>query len=287
MEIAECLIPLNLEMAVGALIKPTVVGHRRTWFESRSETDSESWGTSETTSQAETVSDTEGESSSETQSDTSGWSAGTALGQARTSSYEGPIALGFPDQISLATSRAASSDRSGGSGTSVANGSSSSHSTSTTIGSSTTESYSHGHAETRGASEGLEPIYENLPSAVHSYQNALYFAAQMLRTLSAGEAFASFVDRDGLHSVRMYVPRVKSLPVKLETFTQIRTLLFSRSPSAIETESANAQLQEREDQLRIAAHKEPELDLDSTEPENFRIPAPSNRKGKRRSAKQS
>jgi Helicase HerA, central domain len=42
MEIAECLIPLDLEMPVKALIKPTVVGHRRAWFESRSETDSES-----------------------------------------------------------------------------------------------------------------------------------------------------------------------------------------------------------------------------------------------------
>ena len=286
MEIAECLIPLNLEMPVNALIKPTVVGHRRTWFESRSETDSESWGSSETASQSETVSDTEGESSSETLSDSHGWSAGTSLGQTLTGSYEGPIALGLPDQISIATSRGSSSGRSGGSGTSSAGGSSSSHSTSTTTGTATTESYSRGHAETRGASEGLEPLYENLPSAVHSYQNALYFAAQMLRTLSAGEAFASFVDRGGLHSVRLNVPRVKSLPVKPETFTRIRTLLFSRSPSAIEMESANAQLQERENELQIAAHKQPEPNLDPTEPENFRVSAPSNRKGQRRSRKQ-
>jgi hypothetical protein len=108
----------------------------------------------------------------------------------------------------------------------------------------------------------------------------------MLRTLSAGEAFASFADRDGLHSVRVRVPRVKVLPVKPETFAAIRTLLFSRSPSAIETEAANAQLQERETQLRIEAHRGPQLDLEPTDPMDFRIPAPSNRKEKRRSRKQ-
>ena len=41
----------------------------------------------------------------------------------------------------------------------------------------TTESYTRGRSESRGGSEGLEPIYQDLPGAVHSCQNALYFAA--------------------------------------------------------------------------------------------------------------
>jgi hypothetical protein len=49
-----------------------------------------------------------------------------------------------------------------------------------------------GVAETRGTSasegwqEAFEPLYANLPSAMHSKENVLYMAAQTLRNLTTG-----------------------------------------------------------------------------------------------------
>jgi len=136
-------------------------------------------------------------------------------------------------------------------------------------GETTTESYSHGRTKSRGASEGLEPIYQDLPSAVHSYQNALYMAAQRLRSLSAGEAFASFVDSTGLHAAHVHVPHVRPVPVSDSTFVAIRTLIFSRSPSAIETPRAVAQLEQFEAQMFVDAKQPTEPD---PEPQTFRVP---------------
>jgi hypothetical protein len=125
-----------------------------------------------------------------------------------------------------------------------------------------TEGYSYGHSETRGASEGLEPIYQDLPSAVHSYDNVLYLAAQMLRSLAAGEAYLSFVDESGMHSARVQVPLVKQLSVANDTFARIRTLVFCKtirtlvfckSPSAIETAKATAHLHWEEERLLAQA----------------------------------
>ena len=111
---------------------------------------------------------------------------------------------------------------------------------------------------------------------MHSYQNALYFAAQRLRSLAAGEAFASFVDSAGLHAAHVHVPYVKPVPVSDGTFISIRTLIFSRSPSAIETPSAVAQLEQFEAQLFVDAKQVPQL---QPEPNSFRVPAPSRRNG--------
>ena len=97
-----------------------------------------------------------------------------------------------------------------------------------------TEGYSHGHSESRGASEGLEPIFQDLPSAVHGYQNMLYFAAQALRSLAAGEAYASFVDDTGMHTGRVLVPRVKQISVSNDTFAKIRSRVAGTALAAKE-----------------------------------------------------
>ena len=68
-EIAEAIIPLDLEMPVRALIKPTVVGHRRTYFDNWSVAENESWGTSVSASTSEAVTESESDSTSDTVSD--------------------------------------------------------------------------------------------------------------------------------------------------------------------------------------------------------------------------
>ena len=269
-EIAEAIIPLDLEMPVRALVKPTVVGHRRTYFDSWSVAESESWGTSVSELTSETVTESEGDSTSDTVSENTGWSTSNTATHNQTQSYDGwGMVQAVPSQTSIGMAGSAAMGQSGGSATRSSTGNSSGHSVSTTHGTTTTESYSHSRSESHGASEGLEPLYQDLPSAVHSYQNALYFAAQRLRSLAAGEAFASFVDSAGLHAAQVQVPYVKPVPVSDGTFISIRTLIFSRSPSAIETPSAISRLEQHEAQLLIEARRVPTLDL---EPETFRVP---------------
>ena len=259
-------------MPVRALIKPTVVGHRRTYFDNWSVAESESWGTSVSESTSETITESEGDSVSDTVSDNVGWSSSNTTTHKPDAKVTtgGACVQAVPSQTSIGMAGSAAMGQSGGSATGSSTAHSSGRSVSTTHGTTTTESYSHGRSESHGASEGLEPLYQDLPSAVHSYQNALYFAAQRLRSLAAGEAFASFVDSAGLHAAHVQVPYVKPVPVSDGTFVSIRTLIFSRSPSAIETPSAVAQLEQFEAQLFVDAKQLPEV---HPEPTDFRVPA--------------
>jgi hypothetical protein len=272
-------------MPVRALIKPTVVGHRRTYFDNWSVAESESWGTSVSVSTSETITESEGDSVSDTVSDNVGWNSSNTATRSQTQSYDGWGAVQIvPSQTSFGTAGSVAIGQSGGSATGSSTAHTSGRSVSTSHGETTTESYAHGRSESHGASEGLEPLYQDLPSAVHSYQNSLYMAAQRLRSLAAGEAFASFVDSTGLHAAHVHVPYVKPVSVSDSTFISIRTLIFSRSPSAIETPNAVAQLEQYEAQLFIDAKQVPQLKGEPTagtakaaapeEPESWRVAAP-------------
>jgi hypothetical protein len=254
-EVAEAIMQINLEMPVKALIKPTVVGHVRTtfgsWSSTVSETDSLSVGTSESESHSESTSE----------SNTTGSSAGQSRNNSQSDGQSDTAG-----EISVSTIRGAGQGSDSGSSQSQSSGSS--HTSGTSSGEAVTESHSTTYSETHGGSEGLAPIYENLPSAVHSYENALYMSAQLLRSLAAGEAYMSYVDQHGLHSARVQVPRVKQLALCERTFVAIRTLLLSRSPSALETTTAMEQLEQREQLLIAEAGALAEVE----EPETFRVP---------------
>ncbi len=280
-EIAEAVIPLDLEMPVKALIKPTVVGHRRTLFDNWSVSESESFSTSESESSSETVTEGNTDSNSTSDASTTGWSESQMMAGSITRSYDGfgPIVLPQnPAATAIGTSNGAASGRTTGNSSASSRGRSTSKSSSTSSGTVSTESHSHGHSESYGASEGLEPIYQDLPSAVHSYDNVLYFAAQMLRSLTAGEAFVSFVDDTGMRSGRIRVPLAKPLPVSDTTFTAIRTLLFSRSPSALEAPAAAALLEENEKQLIADARALLEPASEPIASREFRVIAPASRR---------
>jgi hypothetical protein len=274
-EIAEAIIPLDLETPVRALIKPTVVGHRRTYFDNWSESETDAWGIIETDSYAETDSEADTENVSSGITDASAWSSGRSGNASQSWTYDGAgFGYGTPSTVSLGRGTGWSTDRSGSHAENSSIGGAHTSSHSVTAGRSVSVSDSHATSSSRGASEGLEPIYRDLPSAVHSKDNALYFAAQMLRSLTAGEAYASFVDQAGMHSARIQVPLVRALPVSEATFVAIRTLILSKSASATETAHAIAALEDREQKLIAEARRQPEL---STEPQ-FRVPAPKSRR---------
>jgi hypothetical protein len=270
-EIAEAIIPLDLETPVKALIKPTVVGHRRAWFNNWSKAEHESYSRSVSQSVSHSESDTEGDSQTNMAGESSGWSVSNAMTASQTSVYDG---AGGPSQTSIGASSARTDGSTGGRSTARTRGASRSHSVGTTTGETVTEGYSHGHSESRGASEGLEPIFQDMPSAVHGYQNMLYFAAQALRSLAAGEAYASFVDDTGMHTGRVHVPRVKQISVANDTFARIRSLIFSKSPSAIKTEEANALLEQQEQRLLTQGALSIQPPAEPDTPKEFRVCAP-------------
>ena len=81
-ELAASVIPLDVEMPVRVLVKPTVVGHRRIRLANEGTSEERWWSqtTSETWGESETHSSTHGESDSET------WSVGESIGESKAQS---------------------------------------------------------------------------------------------------------------------------------------------------------------------------------------------------------
>jgi hypothetical protein len=138
------------------------------------------------------------------------------------------------------------------------------------------EGHARGYSIAEGETEGLEPVYKDLPSAVHSYENVLYLAAQTLRALGAGQAYLHFVDADGMKAARVQVPRVEQRAVSDTFFSQLRAAVLARSSFALTTELAVAAIGKREQELyaRCATAKEDDA---LPEPTSFRVKAPSKR----------
>jgi hypothetical protein len=358
-EIAEMVMPLHLEQPVAALVKPTVVGHRRTLFasdslaehdsytesygetvgQSVSRTEGESWSTtigeSSARSDAVSVSDSVSENTSDSlsqgsadswssstgSSDAEGW--GTSDGQSAGISTTADSGLPIDDlsrvptivkstsgqNVSLSagatsgqsysgattnsradsTGHTASASRSTG----VSNGKS--HTVGSTAsltrgqsvararGGSVAVAHSESHSQSwsssvmqgtsrsHGTTEGLEPIYADLPSAVHSFENSLYFAATLLRSLPAGQAYMNFVDADGMKAALVRVPRVKQLVVSDHAFEHIRATLLASSIYTLPTPAADASINTRERDLLAACNNGATA---VAEPANFRIPIP-------------
>jgi hypothetical protein len=130
-----------------------------------------------------------------------------------------------------------------------------------------------GSSDSTGWSEGIEPIYAALPMAVHSKENALYFAAQTLRSLKTGTALINFVGDDGMRAELVRVPKMNCTTLTSEEFDELRRQVFARSPSGLETPQAMAQLQAREQRLIGAAAKRKQ----PTEPTSFRVPTTQRR----------
>jgi hypothetical protein len=133
------------------------------------------------------------------------------------------------------------------------------------------EGETHGTSKSHSVSEGLEPIYENLPSAVHSMENMLYFAAQRLRSLKTGEALIHFAGTDGIASAEVLVPRVRTVVRTDEQFRTIRTLILQTSTAALTASQADRAMELREQSLFAEARQLRQAAEDSLEPENFRV----------------
>jgi hypothetical protein len=339
-ELAEAVMPLNLELPVNALVKPTVVGHERTLFRNSSvaqhsgsswavgKTDTQSISTTKTRSVADTdgvsssdtiahsFAETEGESVADSISETHGGSVSVgqtdtysadiseSTGRSRTQTQSQGMLLSGPatdasygssegssssrgrassssrvdtDIWSRTTGRTVSKSRSTTRGVSNAHTEGRSHahtigkSVGKTVGRSTgfthTRGGSEGTSRSTGASEGIEPVYADLPTAVHSKENVLYMAAQQLRSLKTGVAYLSYVAGSGLITARIAVPKVRAVAADNAAFNALRDRILAQSRSAIPMSEAIAVLEKREQQLIAEAKQVNEME----EPASFRV----------------
>ncbi len=264
-ELAEAVMPLDLERPVAALIKPTVVGHRRTLFhsasaahsrsqtvttgESESVTESEAFGTDHSVTHSESTSETAGRSST----DSSGESA------SRSDPDEVTDSTGRSDTTSSSTTTVSSTAETDGTSHTMTRGE--------TVGHSTSRGRTKGTTETRGYSEGIEPAYQNLPSAVHGKDAMLYAAAQELLSLTTGAARIAYVGADGRMATRVRVPKVRSVVADEHSFAAIRLRIFEQSGSAIPMATAQAAVADRERRLIVDASKATTI----KEPAGYRV----------------
>lgn len=293
--LADLVIPYDLEVPVGALVKPTVVGHHRVQLHSTSAAEqhaitnavSKSEGTSATQSYSVTNSISEGESegtsfgesmsasAAETSShgftvgESEGMATALAFGGNNLSQPQGMTISGSRDrQVAQSFSHGATSGQS--STQSSGRSSSRSRSTSSSVSEGIAVTQSHatavsrgetrGTTQTHGSAEAFEPFYEERPSAVHSLDNIRYRAAQALRNLTAGKAAVSFVDRAGMKTAALSVAHVEDAVASDALLARIRHDIFAASPSAQPYEEAVRILAERDEALKdLARHaSEPE-----------------------------
>jgi hypothetical protein len=210
-QLAEMVIPLDLERPLAASVRPTVIGHRRARLASAATTESEA------------ITESEGETMGEMSAHTDMHSLSEAFGNLATTmtgagSFEGgadstgmvlapPVQLFGPnapnasfiqyplsESIGQLSSHGQSLQSAESTGTSHL--SAESHGTAETRASSHAASrnlaHSRGTARTTGESEAFEPVYQDLPSTWHSLESERYRAGELIRALPPGRAFVSW-----------------------------------------------------------------------------------------------
>jgi hypothetical protein len=215
---------------------------------------------------------TEGESRGETKSrghaDSSSTVATRSAAASASEGWESTSSTTHGETIghSSSVSRGQTVGRSGSMTKGKSTGTSKGH----TVGNSSSTGETHGTSESAGYSEGIEPTYADLPTAVHSKENALYFAAQTLRSLKTGSAVFNYVAGEGMKVTMLRVPKVSAVPLLPPEFDALRRQVFEKSPSAIAIDQAVAALQSRERTL-IGAAERRKYPAEPSEPGGFRV----------------
>ena len=306
-QLAEMVIPFDLEVPVRALVKPTVVGYRRIKLKNESESEQSSVTDSkaETNGESFGVTRTVGGSIARSHVHTHGFSHGdgTQYGTAHSRSntagksggvsaslnldpergFFGPTIIGEGSGTNEGWSDAATRGVTDNRSSSTQRNWSESEAESETETENWSEAFQHttqysktvgksltnGRGQSRGHSEALEAILADMPSAVHSRDNIRYFAGLFVRKLRTGQALVNYVGKYGMVSALVRVPHVPQVRLAPDAYASIRQELLSRSAWAISAEKATQLQQERE----LSFFKAFDVD-EFVEPETFRTKAP-------------
>lgn len=205
---------------------------------SHSETDTETEGIAKTESHTVSRVITEGESESESVGETIGTSESRGRNWAQTQQEGTSIGIGNT------------------SGTSVGD----------------TKSWSEGLAET------LAPILEDRPGSVHSKENVVHMAAEVINNLPTGTAIVKALVNGRIESALIRLPLIAD--AKEQYQGHARTYLLEHSPLALLISEADRVIQERQEWLKAEGAKLAGLPEEPDTSAGFRIPAPKGKRGK-------
>jgi hypothetical protein len=306
-QLAEMVIPFDLEVPVRALVKPTVVGYRRIQLKNESESkqssvtnsDVETFGNSLATTETRGGSTAKSHVHASAFSHGDGSQQGTANSLANTGgrsggsssslnldpdgSFFGPAIIGEGSSSDKgwndATTRGVTNNQSTNTqrnwSESDADGEIETDSWSEAVqlvsqySRAIGKNFTEAQGRSRGHSEALEAILADMPSAVHSRDNIRYFAGLFVRKLRTGQALVNYVGKYGMVSALVRVPHVPQVRLAPDAYSSIRQELLSRSAWAITAEKATQLQQERE----LSFFKAFDVD-EFVEPETFRTKAP-------------
>lgn len=295
--LARSLIRLNLERPVEALIKLAVIGHQRTLLNNESESEQQSKTKNRSLALGETETDghtitrgvthgrsvMDGTSDAESTAEMTSKSKGTVSG-AGVSAGELMIPTDDPSApIVSRTSAGASSNNSKSTQTSTGQVrgrvKGKTHAVTDTVAETESEAISktlgksrvvtEGEGETvgtgrsKGHSEALEPIMAPLPTAVHSMQNELYAAGQLLCGLKRGVGYLSYVGQKGPVATLFHVPFINVKQVSDERFLELRDGLMS---TALPLADALQVIADRAENLKTPPPTPPQMPKKSPAP---------------------
>ena len=210
--------------------------------------------------------------SSRSHSDGSNWQEGSSHATTSSSGLSRSESVADTESESFSVTDGISTGKTTTRGTSQTIGRSEADTRGVSIGNTKTSGSSAGTSKSQNLSEAFEPIYANLPSAVHGKENALHMAARELLSLKRGVARIAYVGEHGRVECELHVPKVRSTKVTDELFNALRQRLLEQSQSAVPMADAIQALTDREARLKLLAaaplllqpQKEPE-------PRNFRV----------------
>jgi hypothetical protein len=214
-------------------------------------------------------------------------SAGSS--HSRETNRSSSVADGFSNSESYGSSRVVTDTESESEthgisrGVAIARGVSEEHSESTahsrqeSTGITTGQTQTFGQTFSNGWSEAVVPVMALRASAVHSKENALYMAAQTLRSLTTGTALISYVDHNGLNTAMLRVPRRTIPTLSTDAFRELLSEIAGASPSAQPLEQARAAVRQRRLRLTKAAQQARLPAPEPTDPQEFRVRTTRNR----------
>jgi hypothetical protein len=208
-------------------------------------------------------------------SDTASWSdadgLSTGTSHASTSSWSRAEGVARSESSSRSRTVTESQSRANSKATTKSHGSSSSYGSTKgrAITNNTSRAASHGSSQSDGWSEAYRAVYADLPAAVHSKENVVHMAAEVINNLPTGTAIVKALVGNAIESAVVRLPRVDDPAGTAEAQRQVRTELLAKSPAALPAAEANKIIVERRNWLKAQGAK---LFALPAEPKTYRQP---------------
>lgn len=129
-----------------------------------------------------------------------------------------------------------------------------------------------------GLAEALAPVLEDRPGSVHSKENVVHMAAEVINHLPTGTAIVKALVNGRIESALIRLPLVADAKEKYHGYA--RTYLLEHSPLALPSSQADQVIEERHEWLKAQGANLAGLAEEPDTAAGFRIPAPKGKRGK-------